>query len=311
MAMATNHEQSRRLLRSLSLDALRGFESAARHLNFTAAANELCVTQSAVSKQVKQLEGVLGKSLFHRSSRGLGLTAEGRLLYEGVEQALDQMSRVLESLAYERRTTLTVSVTPSFASLWLVPKLGKFRAEEPLIDVHLDASENLVQLERDGFDMAIRLAEHTIVQPRWKHLARERMMLVAAPHVAEQIKRPEDISRFSLLVFHDPRARYSWMSWLQWLKKLGLPPMEPRSSFHFSQYEHLVRAAEQGVGIAIGRTPLILPLLAGGSLRVVLPAHVEDGMSYHLVLSDRSQDSAAVTRFAEWIERELVADSIG
>jgi DNA-binding transcriptional LysR family regulator len=223
---------------------------------------------------------------------------------------LEQMARMLEDLAQERRTTLTVTVTPSFASLWLVPKLSRFRASHPAIDVHLDASEELMQLERAGFDVAIRLAAHESVPQHWKTLVRERMMIVAAPTIAQQIEQPEDLCRFPLLVFHDPRARYEWMSWLHWLKKLQLPRGEARSSFHFSQYEHLLKAAIQGLGVAIGRTPLILPLLETGSLRVVLPSLVEDGMSYHLIRSERSEHPDAVTAFTDWIQHELADESV-
>ena len=298
-----------RLLRSVSLDALRGFESAARHLSFTAAAEELCVTQSAVSKQVKALEKITGKELFHRSSKGLGLTAEGLILREGIRRSLVQLSQVIDEVAEERRTSITVTVTPSFASLWLVSKLPRFRLEEPGIDIHLDASETVVQLERDGFDIAIRLAGDD-VPPSWRTVLRERVMLVAAPQLAERIRRPEDLVHLPLLVFHDPRGRFAWMSWLRWLEKLELPQGGNRPVFHFSQYEHLIRAAIEGVGVAIGRTPLILPSLADGSLRVVLPDRAEDGMSYHLVLSRRSAQRSEVQRFAAWVERELTREAI-
>jgi len=139
-------------LRAMSLDAIRGFESAARHLSFTAAAEELCITQSAVSKQIKTLEDALGKALFLRGGKGLSLTPQGRELYEAARAALAQLASAVDRLLAVDRASVAVTTTPSFAALWLAPKLAKFQQQEPAIDVRVDASEARVNLEREGMD---------------------------------------------------------------------------------------------------------------------------------------------------------------
>ena len=281
-------------LRAMSLDAPRGFDSAARHLSFTAAADELCLTQSAISKQIKSLEDALGVPLFLRGAKGLSLTPEGRLLQQAAREAIEQLAGTVERLIAPERSAISVTTTPSFASLWLVPRLARFQAQAPEIDVRIDASEAIANLERDGFDLAIRLSPPGQAPTA---LLRERLMLVAAPQVAARILRPADIRGATLLVYHDPNARFGWMSWGEWYRRLGLTAAASQPCLYFSRYEHVVAAAAEGAGVAIGRTPLILPLLARGELQVVLPDAGLDGMEYEVVIVDHAQARSAVHRF--------------
>lgn len=300
-----------RLLRTLSLDALRGFEAAARQLSFTVAAEELCLTQSAVSKQVKTLEEAIGKPLFVRGPRSLSLTSDGRRLYEGTRDVLRQLEQTLDQLVASERKTVAVTVTPSFASLWLAPKLAAFRQRQPSIDIRVDASETNVALEREGFDLAVRLARPGHANSSWRRLMQERVMLVAAPALAARVGSPADLPKLPLLVFHHPVERFPWMSWSHWYERLGLTPTAAQPVFQFSQYEHVVKSAIEGGGVAIGRTPLVLPQLRAGMLQVVAPEAQADGLAYHLVMSERSENRPEVLCFADWIERELAADALG
>ncbi|CAG2157934.1 Glycine cleavage system transcriptional activator [Cupriavidus yeoncheonensis] len=299
-------QASANALRAISLDAIRGFESSARHLSFTAAAQELCLTQSAVSKQVKSLEDVLEVALFVRGGKGLALTAEGRQLYEAARAAIAQLGDAVDRLLSTERVSIAVTTTPSFASLWLVPKLARFTAIAPGIDVRVDASEANANLEREGFDLAIRLAP---AAPDETPLLRERLMLVAAPAVAARVRDVADLVRQPLLVFHDPAGRFPWMSWPEWYARLGLAQSARQPCLYFSQYEHVLNAAAQGAGVAIGRTPLVLPLLGSGRLEVVLPQYVSDGMTYRIVESPNAR--SGVRRFREWLESELAAEVLG
>jgi LysR family transcriptional regulator, glycine cleavage system transcriptional activator len=304
-----------RLLRTMSLDALRGFEAAARRLNFTLAADELCLTQSAVSKQIKTLEEAIGQALFVRGARGLSLTPEGRTLYSGVAPALQQLAQALEPLVNRGRQTVSITVTPSFASLWLAPRLVAFHREHPAIDVRVDAAESNLALEREGFDMALRLArpgdEGTEPDPLCRRLTQERLMLVAAPSLASRVQHADGLLRLPLLVFHHAVQRHPWMSWSHWFSQLGLAQRADQPVLQFSQYEHVVKAAIEGAGVAIGRAPLVLPCLRAGQLQVVLPELQADGLDCLLLLSERSAQRPEVQALAGWIEQTLAADGMG
>lgn len=300
-----------RLARALSLDALRGFESAARLESFTAAADELSLTQSAVSKQVKALEDAVGKPLFQRSPRGLLLTPEGRVLLEAVQPLLRGFEAALAPLAGGTRRTVSISVTPSFGSLWLALRLPELQRREPFVDLHIDASEAARPLDREGFHLAVRQARDDEAAAGWTPLLRERVMLVAAPALAAAVHRPDDIATLPLLVFRHAVERHPWMSWSHWLAELGLPPSPRQPVVHFSQYEPLLKAAQEGAGLAIGRTPLIDPALHDGRLQVVLPAHQLDGLRYHLVVADGARGRPEVQRVADWLVSSLAEEDAG
>lgn len=295
----------------MSLDAIRGFESAARHLSFTAAAEELFITQSAVSKQVKGLEDALGTSLFLRGGKGLSLTPEGRQLFEAARASLAQLASAVDRLLAADRVSVSVTTTPSFAALWLAPKLAQFQQLEPAIDVRVDASEARVNLEREGLDMAVRLSPWQPGSEGPPPLLQEQALLVAAPAVAARIKTADGILRTPLLVYYDPATRFPWMSWPAWYERLGLKQSAQQPCLYFSQYEHVVTAAVQGAGIAIGRTPLVLPLLRSGQLTVVLPGEKVAGLGYRIVISAHGTERPAVQKFRAWLERELALEAIG
>lgn len=295
----------------MSLDAIRGFESAARHLSFTAAAEELCITQSAVSKQVKSLEDALGMALFLRGGKGLNLTPEGRQLYEAARASLAQLATAIDRLLAVDRVSVSVTTTPSFAALWLAPKLAKFQALEPAIDVRVDGSEARLNLEREGMDLAVRLSPLQAGAEGPPPLLQEQVMLVAAPAIAARIACAADILHAPLLVYYDPAMRFSWMSWTAWYERLGLRQSPQQPCLYFSQYEHVLNAAVQGAGVAMGRTPLVLPLLRSGQLQVVLPSQTVEGMAYRIVTSAHSADRPAVQKFRAWLERELALEAIG
>ena len=304
--LMTRHDSAAaRLLKSLSLDALRGFEAAARLGSFTAAAEALSLTQSAVSKQVRQLEDALGQALFVRGARGLTLTAEGRALQAGTLAALQQLESTLERLLPSARPVVRISVTPSFASLWLVPRLPEFHALAPHIDVQVDASEGARALERDGFDIAIRLAVPEQAEAGWQPLLQEQLLLVAAPALARRIHTPADLTRAPLLVFNHAIERHAGMSWPHWLQRLGLPDTAERPVFQFTQYEHVLKAAAQGLGVAIGRLPLVSSALHDGSLLPVLADEVSGGLSYHRVMSPAAAARAELRCFSDWISQAL------
>lgn len=299
-----------RVLRSLSLDALRGFDAAARRASFTAAADELCLTQSAVSKQVKALEQVLGKPLFVRGPRGLALTDEGQALHQAVSPVLRTLEQALGALAGAVRRTVSVSVTPSFASLWLAPRLAAYQRAAPDIDVRIDASEQPRQLAREGIDLALRQAAPGRAEPGSRPLLQEWVRPLAAPALAARVHVPADLARLPLLVFRHAVERHPAMSWSHWFDRLGLAPSRTQPLIHFSQYEHLLKAAAEGAGIALGRRPLVDPLLREGRLAPLLPGRADlaqPGLVHHLLVAPSAAARVEVAAFVAWLEAELAA----
>ena len=183
------------------LDALLNHVAHRPGVHYATNSEALSLTQSAVSKQVKLLEDAIGKPLFVRGARALSLTPEGRQLYAGTRDALAQLQSLVEQVAQAERQTVAISVTPSFASLWLAPKLAAFRAQHPAIDLRIDAAEDNASLEREGLDLAVRLAAPEQAAAHWKPLAQERTLLVAAPALARRIGRVGDLAAAPLLVF--------------------------------------------------------------------------------------------------------------
>ena len=142
-------------------------------------------------------------------------------------------------------------------------------------------------------------------------LLQEQALLVAAPAVAARIQAATDILTTPLLVYYDPASRFPWMSWPDWYERLGLKQSAQQPCLYFSQYEHVLTAAVQAAGIAIGRTPLVLPLLRSGQLTVVLPGETVAGLGYRIVTSAHSAERPAVQKFRAWLERELALEAIG
>lgn len=304
MPLSRLHNQNK-LLSQLTLDGLRGFEATARLGSFTAAADALCLTQSAVSKQVRSMEEVLGKSLLVRKGRGVALTREGQQLYACAKSVLVLLSDTVDGITQPGRTLIAVSAPPSFSSLYLAPRLKSYRLEAPLVDLRVDASEAPVSLERDGLDLAIRLTASDAAKQAWTHLLQERLCLVASPELAAQCPTPEELVHLPLLEFDHKTARFNGMSWRHWFDRLGLRMRRSQACHRFTQYEHLLRAAKDGMGLAIGRRPLVDTMLDKGELHPVLPELNLPGLSYYLIMSDQAQADRAMLGFVQWLMTQV------
>lgn len=298
------------LLRRLSLDALRGFEAAARRLSFTGAADELGLTQSAVSKQVRGVEEALQRPLFLRSPRGLQLTAEAQPLLHAVQTSLEQLGTAVAQVTGCQRQAVRMTTWPSFASLWMAPKLEEFTRCHPELDITLDGSVESLSLERDGFDLALRLMREPRRDAMHRPLGIEQTMLVASPSVAASIRTPQDLLGQTLLGFWNPAGRFPWMHWSHWFAALGLPPVAAAQRLiQFTSHELTVRAAEEGAGVAIARTPALLHVLARRRLVTVLPDRRIAGQHYGLVTARPHAPAAAVQLFSDWLLGTLTADA--
>lgn len=294
-----------RLVSLPPLDALRGFVAAARRMSITAAADDLCLTQSAVSRQIQALEERLGVQLFTRSSRSITLTEAGEQLFQLASPWMERLLDLTESLRQDGRLRpVTISASIGVASLWLLPKLGAFQTAHPHIDVRLAASNRVMDLERDGIDLAIRYSPATPATEGGLRLFDEEVAPVASPAVAASaFGRPgllADPLLAHVLLDFDDRGR-PWLHWDYWLKAQGLEQRKPKGYLHFNQYDQVIQAAVEGHGVALGRLALLLPMLKDGRLvaRMDQRLQVDDNGYWLMQAPGKQREEVAV--FRDWL----------
>jgi DNA-binding transcriptional LysR family regulator len=292
-----------------SLDLLKGFEAAARLLSFTRAGDELHLTQSAVSRQIKELEDQLGVALFERKHRALVLTNAGRELYPAAAQVLATMRGAAERLrALGAQRVVVVSTSVTFAALWLVPRLAGFTRANPGVDVRVSADTRLLDLERAGVDVALRYCAPALAGAGAVRLFGERVFPVCSPRLLDDARRslaaPSDLARQVLLHIDDPEGLWPWMSWRAWLEVVGMPDLRPAGNLRFTNYSEVIAAAVAGQGVAIGRSPLVRASLRSGDLVALFARAEESSRAYYLVASRAAAARPEVARFVEWVKSE-------
>lgn len=290
------------------LKALHVFEVAGRHLSFTRAAEELHVTQAAVSHQVKKLEEQLGVKLFRRLNRRLLLTEEGQIYLPAVREGLRHIGHATDQLLAKHRSgVLTVSVLPSFAAKWLVPRLHKFRDQYPDVDVRVSAFEWPVDFSRDEVDLAIRYGRGKWAGLQADPLLTEDVFPVCSPDLvkgARPLRRPADLRHHTLL--HDDYSREDWRIWL---KAADVKGVDPRRGLSFSHTSIMLEAAESGQGVALGRTPLVADDLARGRLVKPFDISLPADYAYYVVCPVEAADRPKIVAFREWLLAEADATS--
>lgn len=288
-----------------SLDSLRAYEAAARHLSFTKAAEELCVTQSALSHRVSDLEEELGLKLFRRLPRRLELSAEGETLAEGVRRGLAEIYRSLAAIDQRQGAgALTISVLPSFATRWLVPRLPGFRERHPGIDVRIAADSALADLRGGAADLALRFGRGSYPGLQVIRLMGDAVLPVCSPRLLEgqpPIKAPQDILRLPLL--HDVVASSdgSGADWPSWFQFAGAPDVTCHEGLRFNQALLTLEAAANGLGVALGRRSLISQDLDSGRLVEVLPIASPTVFAYYLVHLPEAPKRPTVAAFIDWL----------
>ena len=299
-----------RTTRLPSLDLIRGFEAAARQLSFTRAAAELHVTQSAVSRQIKTLEDHLGTRLFTRLNRALKLTPDGESLFvtaQSVMQQLEEATARLASRGDDR--LLTVTTTISFAALWLVPRLARFRKTRTGTDVRLAATNDVTNLERDRIDVAIRFMEPGTAPAGAIPLTGEIVFPVCSPVLLKErgrpLKKPADLFRHVMLNYDDPAGQWPWLSWSQWLDAFHLRELKPAGIAHYSHYDQLIQAAIEGEGVALGRTPLIKRFLKSGALVAPFQNRIATTREYFVIVAPHAKSRPQAQRFVTWLQQEI------
>ncbi|TMH71990.1 MAG: transcriptional regulator GcvA [Betaproteobacteria bacterium] len=290
-----------------SLDLLQGFEAAARHLSFTKAGEELFLTQSAVSRQIKELEDQLGVALFHRRHRALALTDAGQQFYAAAAQVLTTMRTATSRLkAQSGRQPLSVTTTHSFAALWLIPRLAGFTRTHPSVDVRITADTRVQDLDRDGLDLAIRHGPASLAGPNAVRLFGERVFPVCSPKLLKKnpLREPADLKNHCLLQYDDPDVRHPWLHWKTWLEVAGIPDLRPVGTLSFSGFEQIIPAAVAGHGVALGRSPLVKDLLATKELVAPFKTSADPARAYFAITAKSAAGRPEVAGFVEWLKQE-------
>jgi LysR family glycine cleavage system transcriptional activator len=297
------------------LSALRAFEAVARHVSFTRAAAELNVTPGAVSQQIRSLEQTLGEILFLRTRRSVALTEAATRMLPDIQagfEALQRATRGRKTIPGEG--TLTISVAPSFASKWLLPRLPDFSDRHPEIDLRISATVALADFRRDNVDLAIRLGRGDYPELHAEPLFAEAVAPLCSPDLLNskgRLRRPDDLKRYRLLHDTSIPGESEQGAWERWLKLAGATQVAAQRGTRFSLAELALQAAIDGAGVVMGRMVLAQRDLAAGRLvkpfKAVLPLDV----SYFLVRAKSSARRHEIQCFREWLYDQLKQSPFG
>jgi DNA-binding transcriptional LysR family regulator len=299
------------LVRLSALDFLRGFVAAGRRMSMAQGAEDLCLTPSALSKQITRLEESLGVRLLVRGHRSIAFTKEGAELFEAANAALQQLQDAVGNIlpgVTGKPVTITASI--GVTALWLLPRLGRLHEDHPDIDVRVAADNAVLDLRAEDIDLSIRYCAEAMVPDTAIRLFGETIVPVASPLLGiERLGSADDLARLVLLELDDIRRPRPWLQWDGWMASVGWAfAGKPRGILRFNQYDLVVQAAIAGQGIALGRLDLVAPMLQAGQLRIVgtpFPAPACDH-AYWLVMAERFP-RRTVVRVADWIEAHALA----
>jgi LysR family glycine cleavage system transcriptional activator len=287
------------------MQALRAFEAAARERSLTRAAAALNLTHGAISHQIKSLESDLGVRLIERSGRGIRLTDEGERFASRVRAAFAELtSAVHEITARVNPRLLRVSAVPSFAARWLLPRIGRFVAAFPDVDLDVRANMATVDFQRDDADVAIRYGHGVWPGVTAEHLLDDEFLPVCSPRIANGRlpKRPEDLAQHTLLRSEDE-------PWKPWFEAAGLDWPEPTRGPIFSDSSHLIQAAAEGQGIALARRTLLGNDVRNGVLVPLFDVVAPAPRRFWLVYPPRMANSPKLALFRGWLHDEIAADA--
>ena len=290
-----------------SLTALRAFESAARHMSFAKAADELNVTPAALSFQIKQLEEHLGHALFIRMNRAVALTDSGKALAPGAAEGFATLAKAWANARRLHDTrTLTVTAGPAFTSKWLAPRLFQFAEHNPDIDLRFSASLKLIDFNVDEVDLAIRYGQTHDPGLYYEDIIDEWVTPMVAPSLAERIKSPEDLLNIPLLHQDDTTFLRPKVDWEAWFLAAGLEAPKTAGT-HFSQADHAVNAALSGGGAMLGRISMTEKHIREGRLVMPFDLTLWSNAKYRFVCPQGAETRPQVARFIEWVMEEVKA----
>lgn len=298
--------------RALSLTHLRAFEAVARKLNFSAAADDIAITQSAISRQIKALEDDLGAALFVRGTRHVALTRHGQRLLQAVEASLPKIDAAVRQIrSAGGRMRVNVSTFASFGSMWLLPRIEAFQRDHPGIDIRVSAQDAIVDLDDPELDLALRYCSPGRHSAGASRLFGEQLTPVVSRALAERIQAGEapplstaaDLVQHTLAEEDGTHANTHLLSWRRWLTQHGQPELQPYRWLYLSFTYQQVQAALAGHGVALARMPLVFEALQRGEL--LEPFGLEGRMAcpaaYWLLVATGSARRPEVAQFCEWV----------
>ena len=307
MLPSTHHLRSR----PIAVGQLRALEAVARHLNFRAAAEELALTQSAVSRQIQSLEDDVGVSLFLRHTRAVELTGAGAQLLRAVLPSLERIDGAVRMIRQSAgRKSVAISTWASFASMWLIPRMEDFQRNHPDIDIRIDATDTPLDLETADVDLALRYCVSANAPAQALRLFGEQLTPVLSPWLlgsGPRIEKPQDLAQFALVEAGDAHrhAHVELLTWQRWISAQHLAHFEPKRWLSFNYAHQIAQAALTGQGVALVRTPLVAESLASGDLVEPFPQlRLDSPLAYWLIVGPRSAARPEVMAFCVWLKAQ-------
>jgi LysR family glycine cleavage system transcriptional activator len=292
-----------------SLDLIRGFVAVGRRMSITLAAEDLCVTQSAVSRQVRTLEELVGVKLLKRGHRSIAFTLEGERLFRIANGVVEQLQEAVGALGDRgQRRPVTITCSIGMAGLWLLPRLGAFQSAYPGIDVRIAASERIEDLRGGSIDLAIRYCAGENAPEGAERLFEETVAPVVSPALGlSSLESPQALERHFLLEYDG--ANLPWLHWREWLGAQGWDAAKPKGMLRFNQYDQVIGAAAAGHGIALGRPRLLGNMIAEGRLRVLDTPRAGPPISHaYWLIKARPSPRSDVLTVADWIRSQAQTD---
>ncbi|HEY0817971.1 MAG TPA: LysR family transcriptional regulator [Rhizobacter sp.] len=300
--------------RPLAVGPIRSFEAVARHLSFRAAADELSITQSAVSRQIQALEEDLGATLLIRGTRRVELTSDGATFLRALAPSLTRIDTAVQQIRQAQgRRVVSVNTFASFASMWLIPQMEAFQREHPEIDIRVQATDTLANPLDPEFDLILRYSGRHHAPQDAQRLFGEVITPVISPWLAEQIRqgaspplsRPEHVAQYTVTEEDDHRPSAEFLSWRYWLAQQGAAQVQPRRWLYLNYTYQQVQAAMAGQVIALARLALVAEQLGRGDL--VEPfgtaGRVTTPQSYWLITTPQARSRQEVEEFCGWVEQ--------
>jgi LysR family glycine cleavage system transcriptional activator len=291
-----------------SLNALRAFEAAARLASFRAAGDELCVSPSAVSHQVKILEQYLRTDVFARGVRSVELTKAGQALYPVIRDCFDRMADVTNTvLAPQRQDVLSLRLYSTLTVRWLIPRLRRCQIHAPSIKVRLTSSQGDVDFDREDVDAAVMIGQKSRDDLHYTRLFGSEIFPVCSPALRDgpiPLSTPHDLTRHTILQVYP-----SWHDWHQWLTHWGIEGVDAESGLQLDSYDHALACAREGVGVALGMQPYVAGDFRTGALIEAFPGmRVKNENEWYFVCRKDRREEAKITAFRRWLMREIADD---
>ncbi len=290
------------------LKSLQAFEAAGRHLSFSAAADELNVTPGAISQQIRQLEETLDMRLFRRLNRAIELTEAGRLFLPSISRGFNQFNDAVTMLQqYRSGGPLTITAPASLVSNWLIPRLGRFKAASPDIDVRIDTSNRLVDFAHEDIDVGIRFGDGEYPDLDSVHLFSYELIPVCTPQLMQAgagLREISDLARYTLLHSDYRDLDAAFPNWTMWLKVVGAEDIDADRGIYFSQADQLFQAVVDGQGVGLLANVMAEPEIAAGRLVQPFATSLPVRMSYHVVTSPGKANLPKVRAFRDWVLAE-------